>query len=135
LASVDTNVLIRLLTADDAIQSAQARTLTERFADAGDCLYVPLTVILELEWVLRSRYEFEKARILATLSALLETRDFDFQDEPALENALSYYKRHRVDFAECLHLGCAASAGKLPLMTFDRVASRIGGTKLVDASA
>lgn len=133
MASVDTNVLVRLLTADDEVQSRQAKAVLIRAARTRESTYVPLTVILELEWVLRSRYGYDKERILTVLSLLLETRELSFQDEAAIENALHYYRHERVDFAECLHLGCAASAGQLPLMTFDRGAARMRGAKLIAA--
>lgn len=105
----------------------------QRAARSGESRFVPLTVVLELEWVLRSRYEFPKERMLATLSSLLETRELAFQDEAAVEHALHYYRHSKLDFAECLHLGCAASAGRLPLMTFDRAAARVAGAKLLGA--
>jgi predicted nucleic-acid-binding protein len=133
MPSIDTNILVRLLAADDARQSAQAKTLMQRAARTGESLLVPLTVVLELEWVLRSRYEYTKEQVLVTLSSLLETRELVFQDEAAVEHALHYYRRSRVDFAECLHLGCAASAGRLPLMTFDRSAARLEGARLLGA--
>ena len=103
----------------------------QHVAGNGETLFVPLTVVLELEWVLRSRYEYPKEQMLITFSSLLETRELEFQDEAALEHALYYYRRNRIDFAECLHLGCAASAGRLPLMTFDRLAARVEGATLV----
>ena len=133
MPSIDTNVLVRLLAADDAKQAARARALMHRAAQVGESLFVPLTVVLELEWVLRSRYEYPKEQALSTLSSLLETRELEFQDEAAVEHALHFYRRSRVDFAECLHLGCAASAGQLPLMTFDRSAARVEGAKLLGA--
>ena len=135
MPSIDTNVLVRLLAADDAKQAAQAKTLLQRAARTAESLFVPLTVVLELERVLRSRYRYPKDQVLNTLSSLLETRELVFQDESAVEHALHYYRRSRVDFAECLHLGCAASAGQLPLMTFDRLAARVEGTKLVGAAS
>lgn len=92
---------------------------------AGENLFVSVTVVLELEWVLRSRYDYAKEQVLTALSSLLETRELDFQLEAAIESALDNYRRHRVDFAECLHHGCAASAVRLPLLTFDRAATRI----------
>ena len=124
MPSVDTNVLVRLLTADDSRQSAQAKSFSH--------IFVPITVILELEWVLRSRYGYAREQVLSTLSSLLETRELVFQDEAAVEHALHYYRRRRADFAECLHLGGAASAGELPLMTFDRTAARVDGAKLLE---
>jgi len=126
VASLDTNVLVRLITADDPRQSLQARALVEQAARAGESLYVPLTVVLELEWVLRSRYGCSKEQVLGTLVEMLEARELAFQDEAALEHALHYYRRSPgIDFAECLHLGCAAAAGALPLVTFEGKAQRI----------
>ena len=127
MPSLDTNVLVRLLVSDDTRQASQAKALLERATRNGESLFIPLTVVLELEWVLRSTYQYAKQQVLATLAAMLESREFEFQDEAALEQALHYYRRERVDFAECLHLGCAAAAGQLPLMTFDRRAGKVDG--------
>ena len=134
MASVDTNVLVRLLTGDDAVQSGEAREYVRRAEHEGNRLYVPLTVTLELEWVLRSRFGYNKDQVLIALSSLLKTREFDFQDETAVENALNSYRQNRVDFAECLHAGCAASADQLPFLTFDRSAAHIPGAQLVGSS-
>jgi predicted nucleic-acid-binding protein len=48
--------LVRLLVEDDSGQTAQAEALARNAADGGESVFVPLTVMLELEWVLRSRY-------------------------------------------------------------------------------
>ena len=53
MRAVDTNVLVRALVRDDAAQSAKAEEVLAR-----DEVFVPVTVMLELEWVLRSRYGF-----------------------------------------------------------------------------
>ncbi len=90
MPTIDTNILVRLLAADDPAQSAQARSLMQRVARSGESLFVPLTVVLELERVLRSRYGFPKEQILNTLSSLLETRELVFQDEAAVEHSLHY---------------------------------------------
>jgi predicted nucleic-acid-binding protein len=131
VATLDTNVLVRLLVGDDTRQGAQAEALARRSADTGEPLFVPLTVTLELEWVLRSRYEFKKEAVLATLVKLLETRELEFQDEPSVERALFYYRSTNADFAECLHLGCATSHGRLPFVTFDRRAAKLEGADLL----
>ena len=133
MASVDTNVLVRLLIADDAIQSEQVRHLILRAEQRSERLYVPLTVTLELEWVLRSHFEFAKDRVLVSFNSLLETREVEFQEEPTVEEALGTYGHHRVDFAECLHLTCAAAVARLPLLTFDRRAARMTGVAWMQA--
>jgi predicted nucleic-acid-binding protein len=129
--TLDTNVLVRLLVGDDSRQAAQAEAFAQSSAEADEPLFVPLTVTLELEWVLRSRYRFPKYAILTTLVNLLETREIEFQDEASVERALFFYRSGRADFAECLHLGCAITHDRLPLVTFDRQAARLEGATLL----
>ncbi|MDC0435489.1 VapC toxin family PIN domain ribonuclease, partial [bacterium] len=60
-----------------------------------------------------------------------ESREIEFQEEPAIEVALSLYTDSNADFADCLHIGCAQRQGRLPLMIFDRKASRVDGAELL----
>lgn len=89
---------------------------------------VSLLVLLEAEWVLRSRYGFERAALLSIFRALLEARELSFEDEPAVEEALFHWKESACGFADCLiaahnrQMGCRATA------TFDSKASRLPGT-------
>jgi predicted nucleic-acid-binding protein len=122
---------VRLLVGDDRRQAAQAETLARESAETNEPLFVPLTVMLELEWVLRSRYRFSKDAVLSALVNLLETREIEFQDEASVERALFFYRSKRADFAECLHLGCAVTHGRLPFVTFDRQAAGLEGAKLL----
>ena len=60
MPALDTNVLVRYLVQDDPAQFAAAKRLVGRYLDEGLSLFVPLTVVLELEWVLRSNFGFAK---------------------------------------------------------------------------
>jgi predicted nucleic-acid-binding protein len=131
MASVDSNVLVRLLTEDDPAQFAVITQLLDRLEAEQETLFVPLTVSLELEWVLRSRYGLDKAGVLAAFSNLLETRELAFQDEAILEQALALYRDHRADFAECLHLSAALCYQRPPFLTFDQAAEGLPGTALL----
>jgi predicted nucleic-acid-binding protein len=88
---------------------------------------VSLLVLLETEWVLRSRYELVKSDIVAAFSALLDTADLTFEDEPSVELAVYSWKDSAADFADCLigarnrRLGCRATA------TFDAKALKLAG--------
>lgn len=53
MRAIDTNVLVRALVRDDPAQAARAEALL-----SGYDIFIPVTVVLELEWVLRSRYAF-----------------------------------------------------------------------------
>jgi predicted nucleic-acid-binding protein len=129
MTALDANVLVRLLVSDDARQTARAQTLIEDGVDRDETLFVPLTVTLELEWVLRARYGLAKETILATLVELLETRELEFQDEPSVERAIFFYRSTNADFAECLHIGSTITQDRTPFFTFDRKASRLEGAE------
>ena len=89
-------------------------------------------IILELEWVLRSRYHFDRQQVTAALSALLDVMELEFQSEPALEQALWLFKQAGSrDYADCLHVALAGQAGRGPFLTFDERASRIDGAQLL----
>ena len=133
MASLDTNVLVRYLLEDIANepQSALAKKLIHAAVRAGDTLYIPITVMLELEWVLRSNFKFGKVQVTATLSSLLACGELSFESEAALEVALALYIKGGADFADCTHIALAHVAGESPLWTFDKAASKVDGAKLL----
>jgi predicted nucleic-acid-binding protein len=127
MLGVDANVLVRYLIRDDQPQYEKARRLIEREVAKGEPVLVSLLVLLETEWVLRSRYELAKADMVVAFSALLNTADLAFEDEPSVENAVYSWKDSAADFADCLiearnrRLGCRATA------TFDGRALKLAG--------
>ena len=131
MASLDTNVLVRFLVHDDNRQSGLARKFIKAVLDASQTLYIPVTVMLELEWVLRTCYGFDKEKIVATFSSLLASAEPAFESEAAIEIALFLYGKYTADFADCLHTALARLAGENPLWTFDRSASRVEGARLL----
>ena len=127
MPSLDTNVLVRYLVRDDERQYQQAVAAVRTAIAAGETVHITRTVTLETEWVLRSRYRFDKATILKTLRALLESGDVCFEAEEAVEYACYLYEQNGVDFADTLHLACCAYESALPFLTFDTAASHLGG--------
>lgn len=87
--------------------------------------------MLELEWVLRSRYRFGKAVFLEVAGELLETTELSFQLEASIEQALHDYRLGTAGFADCLHVGLAAAARQTPLLTFDLKAATVPGVNLL----
>jgi predicted nucleic-acid-binding protein len=126
MIGIDTNVLVRYLVRDDQSQFERARKLIDRELDE-EFVVVSLLVLLETEWVLRSRYELMKTEIVAAFSSLLDTAELSFEDEPSVERAIYAWKDASADFADCLigarnlRLGCRATA------TFDAKAMKIAG--------
>jgi predicted nucleic-acid-binding protein len=127
MLGVDTNVLVRYLTRDHKSQYEKARRLIDRELAKGEPVLVSLLVLLETEWVLRSRYDLTKEDIVTAFSALLDTADLAIEDEPSVENAVYSWKDSAADFADCLiearnrRLGCGVTA------TFDGRALKLPG--------
>ena len=125
MLGIDTNVLVRFLVQDDEAQFEKARKLIKREVSAGRRVFVNQLVLMETEWVLRSRYSVSKNQIIEAISGLLDATDVQFEDEPAIEEAIFIWKESTADFADCLigaknrRLGCRATA------TFDLKASKL----------
>lgn len=131
VGSLDTNVLVRLIVRDDEAQALVVSRLLERHVRRSENLWVAVTVMLELEWVLRSRYKFTKVEVIRAFSSLLTTIELIFESEGALEQALVSYEEGGADFGEYLHLSLAQNGDVLPFWTFDTKASRAVGAKLL----
>lgn len=113
MIALDTNVLARLVTNDDPAQARQAVSLI----DTGNALFVPLTVTLELEWVLRGAYSLDKPAIARSFEALLSVRNMNFERQADIQQALQHYQSG-FDFADALHH--AGTTGCKALATFDQ---------------
>jgi predicted nucleic-acid-binding protein len=129
MLGIDTKVLIRFLVRDDEIQFEKARKLIKREVAAGHRVFVNQLVLMETEWVLRSRYLVPKNQIIEAISGLLNSTDIQFEDEPSIEEALFIWKESTADFADCLigaknrRMGCRAT------VTFDGKAAKLPGFK------
>jgi len=127
MLGLDTNVLVRFLVQDDQAQFERAQKIIGRESRIGGGVLIGLLVLLETEWVLRSRYSLSKAEILAAFSGLLGSTELRFEDEHSIESALFVWKDSAADFADCLigarhrALGCRATA------SFDAKAAKLPG--------
>jgi len=109
--AVDTNVLARFYLRDDA---TQGRIAADVFS--GGDVFVPKTVILELEWVLRYVADQPEAKVIECLAHLTALPGVTIEDRDEIETALGHC-RDGIDFADALHL--AASKACTELLTFD----------------
>ena len=119
MRALDTNVLARALVQDDAEQGRRAQACL-----SAQPVYVPVTVILELEWVLRSRYGYSPKAIADAMEkiAILENAIIG---EQAAVVAATGKMRQGWDFADALHH--ALAAGCDDFATFDANLARRAG--------
>lgn len=112
MIAIDTNVVVRYLTGDHPEQSARARMLIDTRE-----VFVPVTVILEAEWVLRSAYGFRAPDIVRALRAFGGLPNVTIGDVGVVAEALDHAEKG-MDFADALHLAGSTQSEKL--VTFDR---------------
>lgn len=128
MPSLDTNVLVRWLTQDDTRQVARVAALFREAITTNEELFVPITVLLETEWVLRSRYGMPAADVARALDGVLSAPQLEVMHADAAERALWMFKQDGApDFADCLHLSLAQQANRTPWLTFETRAARLPG--------
>lgn len=110
--AIDTNIIVRFLTADDAKQAKAARAVIE----AGE-IFIGSTVVLETEWVLRAGYGFAPVEIAKGLRSLFGLPALTLEEPIEVGLALDWMSAG-MDFADSLHV--ARSGHCSSFLSFDR---------------
>lgn len=97
MIAIDTNVVVRYLTGDHPEQSPRARALVD-----SRPVFLPVTVLLETEWVLRSAYGYAVKDIVAALRAFGGLPGVTVEDAALVAEALDRAD-NGMDFADALH--------------------------------
>ena len=120
MKGLDTNVLLRYVTADDPAQTPRARGVLERAEAEGERCHVSVIVLCELVWNLRGqRYGYSRTEIAEVLEALLETSLFQVQSKDLVRHAVRQYRESSGDFADYLIGQLDRQAGYPETWTFD----------------
>ena len=126
---VDTNVVVRYLTNDDKAQGARSRRLIEQHD-----VFLPLTVLLEVEWVLRSVYGLPAATVVRALRGFAGLPRVTVESADTASAALDWAEQG-LDLADALHL--ATARGYEGMASFDkalaRTARRVGAPTVREA--
>lgn len=111
MIAIDTNVLVRLLVADNP---AQARASHKLFA--SEDIFIPDTVLLETEWVLRAAYDLNPAEICSAFRRVCGLPNVTVSDGARIAQVIDWHAAG-FDFADAFHL--ASSSGQDSLKSFD----------------
>jgi predicted nucleic-acid-binding protein len=126
--AVDTNLVVRLVTNDDKAQATRAKALF-----AANDIFLPKTVLLETEWVLRFTYELDRPAILRGLRGVLGMGNVTGEDGANVARALDWYESG-LDLADALHLSASSEAKRFA--TFDaKLVKRAKGLASVEVVA
>ena len=111
MVAIDTNVLVRFLTRDDKLQHAKADKIFRT-----EVVFIPHTVLLETEWVLRFSYGFKADIVSTAFRKLLGLSNVHIADPDLIADAIKWHETD-LDFADALHL-CLSKDCK-QFITFD----------------
>jgi predicted nucleic-acid-binding protein len=109
--AIDTNVLVHLLVSDGPAQSKASQKLF-----ASEDIFIPDTVLLETEWVLRAAFGLSPADVCTAFRRICGLKNVTLNDGQLVAQAIDW---HEVgfDFADAFHL--ALSGEQDALKTFD----------------
>ena len=130
MVAFDTNVVVRLLLRDDAVQAKKAEQAFLRHA-RGDGVFLPLVVLVETAWVLSYTFELDRKAIHEHLRSLIRTRGVVVDEADLVQDALDAYLNGSADFADYVILTTTRRAGCRALLTFDRRLGKEAGVSAV----
>ena len=130
MIGLDTNVVVRYLTHDDAAQTVAAVSVMDALSSEAPG-FLSLIVIVELVWVLEVSYRFKKNEIEQVLGTLLRSKELVIERAEVVLQALRKFSASHADFSDCLIERCGHAAECQFTVTFDRNAAAGAGMRLL----
>jgi predicted nucleic-acid-binding protein len=129
LIGLDTNIVLRFLLNDDIKQAGPVRKLFQSLTTNRPG-WISATTVVEIEWVLTGK-SMNREAVAQLLSILLSMDALIVDQHAAVAEAVQQFRSGRADFADCLIAASGRAAGCAEVFTFDRVAARDAGMKLL----
>lgn len=127
MRALDTNVLIRFVTNDDASQAEIVERLFAECHRNRERLFIPAPVMCELVWVLKKGLRQVRVEIVKVIDGLVEDDIFQIEHASLVCSALDQYRSGKADFADYLIGQIAAHAGSRDTVTFDKALNGSSG--------
>jgi len=131
MIGLDTNVLIRYVVEDDALQLRKAADCIEGRLTESNPGFISAVVMVEIAWVLEHVYGFPENEIGAAIERMLQIEVFLVEHCLQVFVAMTALKQRRGSFADALIGAINAQAGCSRTLTFDRKALRLPGFELL----
>jgi len=130
MIGLDTNILVRYLTQDDALQSPKATQIIERRLTEETPGFVSIVAMVETVWVLDRAYGLPAHEIAAAVERMLQTDVLVIENEQEVFTAMIALKEGQDAFADSVIGALGARAGCSCTLTFDHKAARLRGFEL-----
>lgn len=130
MKGIDTNVLLRLITADDAKQIERVRKYLRQERQHAP-FWINQVVLCELVWSLTTSFKFDRQSVAAVIMRLLRSDEVTVEGHRVARDALFLFRTSRADFADCLIGLSNGLAGCERTETFDRRAAELDEFELI----
>jgi predicted nucleic-acid-binding protein len=120
MLGLDSNILLRHLLQDDAVQSPLATRLIRSRCSSEEPGFVSLIVLVEMLWTLRRGYAFGREALETAVSDLLESEELLIESEELISEALDIAKRNKLDIPDILISLVNRAHGCSETMSFDK---------------
>jgi predicted nucleic-acid-binding protein len=127
MIGLDTNVLVRYIVQDDAVQSAKATAIIEKRLTPANRGFVSIVAIVETAWMLERAYALAAQDVAAAIERILQIDVLVVENEQEVFTAVVMLREGIGSFADAVIAALGAKAGCSKTLTFDRKALRIPG--------
>ena len=131
MIGLDTNILVRYIAQDDAVQSPLATKIIEDRLTEEHPGFISLVTMAETVWVLDRSYGLSTAEIAAAVERILQTDILSVQNEQEVFTAMVALKAAIGSFSDALIGALGTQAGCAATLTFDKKAARLKEFELV----
>lgn len=127
MIGIDSNILLRLLTADDPVQLEAVERLIAPYDATPESILINNVVLAETFWTLTRGYRFDRAAQAMALQHLVSTHTFRFEDRETLLRAITLFGASKTGFADCLIVALNEAAGCDHTASFDEAMGSLPG--------
>ena len=129
MTGLDTNILIRYVTQDDALLTPRANAIMSSLT-VEEPGWIALTALAEFAWVMSRRFKIDRAGIHFILQQLMSQPKLMLEQHELVRKATGLYLLGNVDFSDYLVACSGQAAGCTHTLTFDRKAAKSAGMTL-----
>ena len=130
MIGLDTNILVRYLQQDDPVQSMKANALIHSLHRERRG-YVSLITLVEVVWVLKGKFGLDKKGLAQIIDSLLRVEELAIEQAEVVRKALHLFEDSKAGFSDCLVARLGRAAGCDYTVTFDQIAAKTAGMKLL----
>lgn len=134
MIALDTNVVVRFLTQDDPVQSAQATALIASLTEDRPG-YLCREVMIELVWVLERAYRLSRQDIAGAIDGLLAAAELQIETAGRVGLAADRYRQGGAGFSDQMIALASQESGCTTIFSFDRKAVTQAGMTAVPTTS